>query len=164
MVDNNGIKRGKAYFSELLHFEFYASIFLTFSTPPYMKPCVFGSLVIQRATHPLTFPWDEWVLLLVSVHLCWQHQLEEEVGGRWCCPASMSLLIRKDHSTGNDPVQWSGQEISNLSFHPPVPIKAGRLHWSSVYLRYRHLSGFIGLLPSDDDLDCCSPDDCCFTR
>lgn len=99
-----------------------------------MSGCRYDLLVLGKSSQIGDFylASDEWVLFLVR--------------GGWSCPASMRLLIRKDHQTGNDPVHRSDREESE----PQILLKAGRR--SSDDLR-RPQTG----VWCDDDLDRCSP-------
>lgn len=133
-------------------FEFYIPIF--FSSGIY-RWCEADFLLIQRATHPLNFPSDEWVLLLVTGHPWWQKR--EGLGG-W------SFLCINEPVDQKRPLdwQWQGSLIrpaeNKTQLSPPVLFK------QDVYTDFQSTSDTDTCLVhpaagSYDDSDCGSPDD-----
>lgn len=98
-------------------FKFYIPTY--FSSVSYRR-CEADFLLIQWATHPLTFSSDEWVLLLVTGHPWWQKR--EGVWG-WSCFCINEPVDQKRPLDW----QWQGSLIrpaeNKTQLSPPVLFK-----------------------------------------
>lgn len=78
------------------------------------RRCILSLPIWSRVPFPCLFPWDEWVLLLVTVHLCWQHQLGGGEGGvegavqhQWACWSEKTTRLIMTRLTGQTRRNWS---------------------------------------------------------